>query len=117
MEGFVMATDTPWADSLMRKAGIMPPDAVVVPVSCAREFERGYKWQEIDELPVVPAGCYQSDSVLGYYDNGTMEIVFFDAVEMSWKDAAEHEPVRTLKNNPEHWQTIMTHWCKLPTAP
>ena len=72
-------------------------------------------WHPLDDLPRIQA-C-RSDDLLGCWDNGRMGTVYFDGVYMQWKDAEEGLPVITIKDHPEHWRTILTHWCELPPAP
>ena len=72
-------------------------------------------WHLISELP--PISEYQSDNVLGYYDNGSMIVVYFDAVNMTWVDAEEGLELsfQTKLSHPD--QAKMTHWTELPEPP
>ena len=74
-------------------------------------------WHHLDDLPRIQAPGCRSDDLLGCWDNGRMGTVYFDGVDMQWKDAEEGLPVTTIKDHPEHWRTILTHWCELPPAP
>ena len=72
-------------------------------------------WHLISELP--PIEEYQSENVIGYYDNGQMMVVYFDAVNMIWVDAEEGLELlfQTKDAHPE--QAKMTHWTELPEPP
>jgi hypothetical protein len=77
----------------------------------------GTFWKPIEVLPEIHLPSYRSDDVLGFFDNGRMMVVYFDSVNMEWKDGEEGCPVTTIKDHPEHWHTILTHWSELPEAP
>ena len=74
-------------------------------------------WHPLDDLPMIQAPGCRSDDLLGCWDNGRMGTVYFDGVDMQWKDAEEGLPVTTIKDHPEHWHTVLAHWCELPPAP
>ena len=74
-------------------------------------------WHPLDDLPMIQAPECRSDDLLGCWDNGRMGTVYFDGVDMQWKDAEEGLPVTTIKDHHEHWHTVLAHWCELPPAP